>query len=401
MRTTPVITAAALVLLLGACAAPADPPASDPDPSGEIELDAPQPRLAVLHDDGVLVLDATTLDEIADVAVDGVSRVAEAGDGRHVMLTTDDGFAVLDGGAWTDSHGDHGHSYAAEPRLSALEFPMSHPGHVVPHHGSTALFSDGDGTVTFLDPDDLVEPEPATRILELAAPHHGVALELSDGVVLVTAGDSESRSTVLALAPDGSEVAHTDACPGVHGETVAAGEAVLFGCSGSVVVHEDGAFRTIPLPDAAASVGGPAGHEDSTVVVADYATEGEDVPTRIALVDLETDGIRIVELPAEYYYWSLARAEDGRGVVLATDGALHLVDAETGELLDAIPVIDAWTPPEDWRDPAPSVTVLDDVAFVTDPAAHAVHAVDLATGELLGSADLGDTVPHSLALVRG
>lgn len=400
MRTTPVIPAAALVLLLAACAAPADPPAAQPDSSDVVESEAPQPRLAVLHDDGIRVLDATTLDAVADVPVEGVTRLAEAGDGRHVMLTTEGGFAVLDGGAWTDSHGDHGHSYVAEPRLADLEFPMSHPGHVVPHHGTTALFSDGDGTVTLLDADDLADPEPHTRVVELAAAHHGVALELSDGVLLTTAGDEESRRSVLALGPDGTEIARTDECPDVHGETVAAGEAVLFGCTGAVVVHEAGAFRTIALPDADAGVGDAAGHEDSTVVLTDYAAEG-DALTTVALVDLADDSVTLVELPAAYYYWSFARGDDGSGLVLGTDGALHVLDVATGEITESIAVIEPWSAPEDWRDPAPSVTVLDDIAYVVDPAGNAVHAVDLVTGDILGAADLGDTIPHSLALIRG
>jgi outer membrane protein assembly factor BamB len=401
MRTTPFIPAAVALLLLAGCADPGDPGSETDDPHAEIELDAPQPRVAVLHEGGILVLDAATLESVADVPADGITRLAEAGDGRHVMLTTEDGFAVLDGGAWTDSHGDHGHSYATTPQLSHLEFPMDHPGHVVPHHGTTALFSDGAGTVTFVDSDDLDEEAPATRVLELETAHHGVALQLSDGVVLVTAGDDESRRSVLALAPDGTELARTDDCPDVHGETAAANEAVLFGCTGAVVVHEAGAFRTIALPDAEGGVGGPAGSEDSPVVLADYTAPGETYSSSVALVDLATDGVRLVELPAEYYYWSLARDEDGDGVVLATDGALHIVDVISGALTASVPVIDAWTPPEDWRDPAPSVTVLDGVAYVTDPAGHAVHAVALATGELIGSAELGDTVPHGLALIRG
>lgn len=64
-------------------------------------------------------------------------------------------------------------------------------------------------------------------------------------------------------------------------------------------------------------------------------------------------------------------------------------------------MIDPWSAPEDWRDPAPSVTVLDDVAYITDPAANAIHAVDLASGTVLGTADLADTTPRNLALVRG
>jgi hypothetical protein len=397
MRMKPVIPALALLLLVSACAGPA--PASEIE--SETELDSPQPRLAVLHDDGLLILDATTLAEIADVPADEATRVAEAGDGRHVMLTTETGFSVLDGGAWTDSHGDHGHSYAAPPRLLDVEFPMSHPGHVVPHYGVTALFSDGDGTVTFFDPDDLVDGAPSTRVLELAAAHHGVALELSNGIVLTTAGDEDARRSIAALDIGGTELARTDECPDVHGETVAAGEVVVFGCSGSVVAYEAGAFRSIALPDKEAGVGDLVGVEDSNVVLADYSTPEESEPTQVALLDVESDELRLVDLPAAYYYWSLARSGNGNAVVLTIDGALQVIDPESGEIVASIPVIDDWTAPEDWQDPAPSVTVLHDVAYVTDPASNAIHAVELESGTVIGTADLGDTTPHSLALVRG
>lgn len=398
MRLIPVIPAVAVTLLLGACAAPAAEP---PPPAAETELDGPQPRLAVLHEDGVLVLDATTLAEVADLDADGATRIAAAGDGRHLMVTRESGFGVLDSGVWTDGHGDHGHSYAAAPRLLDVEFPMADPGHVVAHHGVTALFSDGDGTVTFFDPDDLVDGEPGTRVLELAVAHHGVAMQLSNGVVLTTAGDETERRSVLALDPDGGESARTDACPDVHGETVAAGEAVLFGCSGAVVVYENASFRTIGLPDEAAGVGGPVGTEHSSVVLADYGTEDETEPTRVVMIDLADDSVRLIELPAAYYYWSLARTDDGLGLVLTTDGALHLIDPDSGDVVAAIPVIDAWTAPEDWRDPAPSVKVLDGLAYVSDPAGNAIHAVDVATRSVIATADLGGTTPHSIALAGG
>ncbi len=397
MKTIPLIPAAVLLLVLSACATT---PSASPD-SSEVELEAPQPRLAVLHDEHVLLLDATTLTEVADLEAPGATRMAEAGDGRHVMLTTEAGFAVLDGGVWTDSHGDHGHSYAAPPRVLDVAFPMSHPGHVVPHYDTTALFSDADATVTFFDPEDLVDGAPTTRVMHLAAAHHGVALELSNGVILTTAGNEDERRSVLALDTGGVELARTDECLDVHGETVAAGEVVVFGCTGALVVYEGGSFRTVALPDELAGVGDLAGLDDSSVVLADYATPDEEKPTQVALLDLTSDDVRLVQLPTAYYYWSFARGDDGSALVLTTDGTLQVIDPESAEIVAAIPVIDPWSAPEDWRDPAPSVTVLDGVAYVTDPAGRAIHAVDLATGTVIGKADLGDRIPHSLALVRG
>ena len=397
------LTVAALVaasLTLAGCAgAPAAPEAVDSSSSGPVEVDSPQPRIAVLHDEQVLVLDAETLETIADIPTPGATRVAAAGDGRHVMLTTESGFSMLDGGAWTDGHGDHGHSYTAEPTLTDASFPMSHPGHVVAHAGTTALFSDDDGTVTLVDTDSLDELAPEVSEVALAAPHHGVAVPLDDGGLVVTEGTAEGRTSIIQLDEAGTEVARTDACPGVHGESFAAGDQLLFGCTEAVVVFRDGEFRTIPLPDAGSSAGDVKGSEESTVVLTDYAIGDEAEPERIALIDVATDEVTIVDLPTGYYYWSLARGPDGEALVLGTDGSLYVLDPSTGEITGSVAVVDAWQAPEDWRDPAPSLIVLGHTAYVTDPASSRVHAIDLDTLDVT-SVDL-DVVPHSASVIRG
>lgn len=397
-RTALIGATAVGALLLSGCATGAVDEI-DPAASGEVvEVDAPQPRLAVLYDGGVIVLDASTLAQIADVPTDA-TRLAEAGDGRHLMLTTELGFEVLDGGAWTETHGDHGHSFVGDPVITGQSFPMDGAGHVVAHAQTTALFSDAEGAVTLFTSSSLSD-EPAVTRIELPAPHHGVAVPLDDATLLVTAGTDESRSSVVHIAADGAELARTDACPGVHGETVAANDAVLFGCADAVVVFEDGAFRSIALPDAGTSVGGPRATESSSVVLADYATGDELEPERVALIDLATDVVTVVDLPAGYYYWSLARGPHDEALVLGTDGSLHVLDPATGELIASVPVLDAWSAPDDWRDPAPSVTVLEHIAYVSDPAGESIHAIDLDTLEVTISAAL-DVEALSVAAIRG
>ena len=134
-------------------------------------------------------------------------------------------------------------------------------------------------------------------------------------------------------------------------------------------------------------------------MLADY-TVGDEHPDRIALIDPVHGTMRVAEVPSAYYYWSLARGPHGEALVLGTDGAVHVLDPESGELLASVPVIDAWTPPEDWRDPAPSITVLGHTAYITDPDGEAVHAVDLDALEVTATADLG-TTPMSAAPIRG
>lgn len=398
LLTFPAFLAAGTLALAG-CAAVDDPPA-DPAPAATSEIEAPAPRLAVLHDSGVLVLDAASLETLADVPVDGAMRIAEAGDGRHVMVTTERGFSVLDGGAWTESHGDHGHSFTAPPRLTGIEFPMASPGHVVSHDGLTALFSDGDGTVTVFEAHGLADGVES-RTVELRAPHHGVAVPLAAGALVVTDGDESSRSSVVALDPDGDESARTDDCPGVHGEAVTPDGHIVFGCTGSVSVFSDGAFGSIRTPDGDAGIGDLRASSESPIVLADYATQDDADPDRVALIDPAVGTMTLVELPSTYYYWSLARGPHGEALVLGTDGALYVIDPESAALLGGVPVVAPWEPPSDWRDPAPGITVIGHTAFVTDPETASVHAVELDTLEISRSASLDGRIPVFGAAIRG
>ena len=58
------------------------------------------PRLAVTYDGGILVLDAQSLALVGETELDGFNRLNPAGDERHVIVSTEDGFRVLDTGAW-------------------------------------------------------------------------------------------------------------------------------------------------------------------------------------------------------------------------------------------------------------------------------------------------------------
>lgn len=84
------------------------------------EQESATPRLALSYDGGVLILDANSLDQVADIPVEGFTRLNSAGNGRNVFVSTSDGFQVLDMGTWTESHGDHGHSYTATPVMTDM-----------------------------------------------------------------------------------------------------------------------------------------------------------------------------------------------------------------------------------------------------------------------------------------
>lgn len=245
--------------------------------AGPRELRAPSPRLVYTYTGGVGVVDAATLEPAGDVALDGYNRISPAGDGRHVLVAAGDSFKILDAGVWTERHGGHGHSYAGQPALTEHAFEASRPGHVVRHAGRTVLFSDGSGKVEAFESAALGslanEGLPKTRTYTAAEAHHGVALELEDGKLLVTVGDGEARDAVALLGPDEGkgrkEILRSQSCPGVHGEAVAGRNTVIFGCEDGLLVFKDGKFSRISSPDGYGRMGNQAGSPASPVVLAD------------------------------------------------------------------------------------------------------------------------------------
>jgi len=391
---------AAAALLLTGCST-ASGSAADPSASTSA---VPQSRIALTYDGGILVVDAATLDVVGDLPLDGFNRVNPAGDGRHVLVTTTKGFRVLDTGTWTDAAGA---SQQAEPELTELVFPADTAGHVVRHGEKTILFADGTGDTTIFDSADLLSATddlPETETVPSEAAHHGVAIELHDGTLLSTLGTSEARTGVRVLDASRTEIARNEQCPSVHGEGTVEDEIVVFGCSDGVLVYDDGVFTKIQAPDTYGRTGNQYVSETSTIAVGDYNSdpdaEGYDL-RQLAFTDTVAKTTKIVDLPegVGYTWRDVARGPADEVVVLGNDGSLHVLDELTGEVTDTIEVIDAWEPPAEWQDAHPALVVHDGVAYVTDPATASIHAVDLATGDIV-TGELPGT-PNEIAVVTG
>ncbi|MEV7606044.1 zinc metallochaperone AztD [Paenarthrobacter sp. NPDC089322] len=416
--TKPLAAVGLSALLLTACAAPGTNPAAGPSESTaaaskEKEAGAPTPRLVYTYDGGIAVVDAKTLEPVGNNAeLEGFNRLNPAGDGRHVLVSTGDAFRVFDAGAWTEPHGDHSHHYVADPQLTELKFEASKAGHVVRHADKTVLFSDGSGKVETFESSALSAAAeegklPATDVYTTAEAHHGVAVELEDGKLLITLGNEEGRTGIAVLeAGKGQarkEIVRNEDCPGVHGEAVAAGEAVVVGCENGMLIYKDGAITKVASPDAYGRMGNQAGSEKSPVILGDYKVDKAatlERPTRISLVNTETAKLQLVDLGASYSFRSLGRGPAGEALVLGTDGALRVIDPLSGTVTSTIPVVGAWEESETWQDPRPTLFVQGSTAFVTEPATQSLHAVDLKTGKVTKSAKL-EHVPNELTGVQG
>lgn len=382
-------------LLVAGCAAESEdaPPSAAPPTTtaAPVERGSATPRLALSYDGGVLILDAATLKPIADAPVDGFVRLNPAGNGRHVLVSQSDGFAVLDMGTWTDRHGDHGHHYTAPPALTEIRFGGTEPGHVVAHDGKLTLFSDGTGGVDVVDPQALLkgDTEPVASVTR--EPHHGVAVARRDGSIVVSVGDDDTRSGLVILDAAGREVAASNECPGLHGEAAAADGVLTFGCENGILIVRGDDIRKVPSADPYGRIGNQAGSDASAVVLGDYKTEPDaelERPQRFTLTDTATGTLRVVPIAASYSFRSLDRGPQGEAVILGTDGALHVYDPGTAQRVAHHPVIGAWTEPDAWQSPMPNLHVQDGVAYVTDPTARRVVAVDLTTGATLAEAGL-------------
>ncbi|MBF6081426.1 hypothetical protein IU485_08660 [Nocardia cyriacigeorgica] len=340
--------------------------------------------LALTYDGGIYLLDPDTLATTGELELPGFNRLNPAGDDRHMLVSTADGFRVLD---------------AVEGRFTGVEFPAAKPGHVVRHAGRTVLFADGSGEVTSFDPTQLGGDKPETEVYQAPAPHHGVAVEMAGGELVVTVGTEESRNGIVVLDADRKEIARNEDCPGVHGEATAQGEAVVVGCQTGALIYRDGAITKVTSPTPYGRIGNQAGSEASPIVLGDYKQDKDaelERPQQISLIDTTTGTLRLVDIGTSYTFRSLARGPQGEALVLGTDGKIHVIDPVAGTVTETIPVIDPWQEPLEWQQPRPALFVRDGIAYVTDPAKKSVYRVDLATGTVTASATLPES-PNELS----
>lgn len=377
---------AVLALTATGCAGSGEPEASAFSGSQQASGTAP---LAVSYENAIAVLDGQSLEVKQTFDSEAFTRLNAAGDGHSVLVTTSKGFQVLD---------------TTTPELRQATFAAKTPGHVVRHDGKTILFDDGTGDTTIFDSTQLTDSGqdlPQTEVVPGQEAHHGVSIKLSDGTLVTTVGNAESRSGAKALDEHGHEIARSEDCPGVHGEGTAASEAVVFGCENGALLYHDGHFDKFTAPDEYGRMGNAFVSESSPLIVGDYKNDPDDegyLLEKVALIDTEQHSYEVLDLPEniKYTWRGVVRGPGENAYILSTDGAIHVLDPSTSKITSQYPVIDAWEGPANWQDPHPALTVNGNTAYVADPQNKQVHAVNLETGEKTASVTL-DGVPNEMA----
>lgn len=385
---------AGITLLATACASGTAASTSTDDAGGS--QGATEGRVAVSYEGGIAVLDPDTLEVLQEFSTEEFTRLNTFGDKRTIAVTTSAGFQMLD---------------TADLQLTDLVFDAKTAGHVVVHDGKTVLYDDGTGTTTVLDTDVFANGYHApaeTSTYTAAAAHHGVSIVLGDGTLLTTVGDANGRSGAAALHPHDDhwhEEAVSNECPGIHGEGTAANEVVVFGCENGALLYADGAFTKLTAPDSYGRMGNAFVSESSPIVVGDYKNDPDAegyLLSAVTLIDAEKHSYEVVNLPAEvrYTFRDIARGPGDLAYILSNDGQIHVLDPASGELTDSYPVVAPWQGPAEWQDAHPAIKVNGDIAYITEPAANAVHAVDLKSGKILATSAFNFT-PNELAVAMG
>lgn len=414
-RTTILISTLAVAATAAACGTADPSPTTEPDPTDRTTMESETrevarhaPRVLLAHDGGLTLVDTATGETVAAEELDGFLRLSDAGDGRHVVVADGSSFRLYDTGLVTEEHGDHDHRFVGPAGMTQVDLAAEGAGHVVPHAGTTTFFADGTGEIQTVPTEQVAADDAEVTTARTRAPHHGVALQLTDGTLLTTQGTETERRTVEVL--DGERVvARTRACPGVHGEATAApsggGDVVVLGCEDGPVVLRNGTFHKVDAGVPYARTGNLAGHPESHVVLSDFKTDQEadlERPTRVALVDTVTDTLRTVDLHSSYWFRSLARGADGEAVVLTYDGTLRVLDEETGDEVQRIEVIAPWEEKDDWQLPGPVLKTAGDRAYVTDAESRELVVVDLTNGTVERRIELpGAAVEIAVTTGRG
>lgn len=370
-------------------------------PAGATEVEEPMPRLAVADAESgaVELVDLVAGETLTTFEATGPAYLAN--DGRFVYATDYEGGAVtvIDTGSWVGDHGDHIHAYTAEPAVVGV-LEGENPAHVVPNEGFIPIFFDGTGTAEVLTEEALEsgDVEPALTIAT-DSPHHGVVIAFAGHFAVSIPGPTSED------LPIGVEVRHADGeveaafeeCPDLHGEAGFA-EGVLFACADGLlwVTGSEGSWDAEKLPY---PVGTPAdartwsfAHAHGVPVVAGALGDNA-----LIVVDTETAEVSRIDLPVAPV--DVAIAEDGASLVgLTADGQLHVIDAASGTIVSSGPVTGEVDLDAEDGPPTPSVVVVGDRAYVSDPVAGTVLEVDFNDGMRIARTIDVEVVPAGLAV---
>ncbi|EIM29895.1 hypothetical protein [Microvirga lotononidis] len=365
--------------------------------------------------------------------------LATTEDGRYTVIKAgDDAGTVrfLDTGLTYESHGDHADVEKGEVRLLDYTLRGDKPGHVVSKNGWIAVFFDGhrpwerasEPGATFVKLDTLNTAKPTTRSWKSPAPQHGIAFALGADEWLVSThnepyarGDqkasSRSNGFRVVSGEDSKVVSSFDdlsdpqkSCKEFHGHA-SLNNVHVFGCAqgpdddakaGGVLVlrkdHGQWRARRVAYPDNR-RMSTIKAREGGQYLIANYGNKGPyDALIRIdpKAATLKTEDI--FQVPDGQAVCQFEVASNGKRVAnLTADGKLRIYDSSPAwkqvAQFDAVPAFDC---AYGARTPTPSLAIVGENAFVSDPVNKRIREYSL--GSLQQGLDLPvEGTPANLA----
>ncbi|WP_222438823.1 hypothetical protein [Rhodococcus sp. BP22] len=361
--------------------------------AGSTEVEGSEPRLVIADADSgrIEVIDLATEESVGSFDVGNPAQLTTV-NGRYVVAVDGEGGRVdfLDPGSWTIEHGDHSHSYVKDPaEIGSLD--GEDPAHVLVGDRKVAVFYDGTGTADVVDFDTLSKGEvTVATTIDALAPHHGIAVPVSDQYVVSSGGDEDDLPNALELRNEAGELVRTldGACPEMHGAAVFSRYFVLACEDGVLKVEDDFTTAKLPYP----TVGNRAwsfDHQGKGAIVSAATAEG--------VLALDTRSGRWVEAKTADKALASGVSGDGKTIFsLQTDGTFRTFDWATGAELSSTPVLSARY---DGDGPVPSVQVGGNRVYVSDPVADTVVEIDYRdAGRISRTLDLGFS-PASFGVV--
>ncbi len=354
-------------------------------PVVDVEL-APR-RLLVADgvDSTVSVVDLESGDVLATYELSASAAVYTSPSGRYGFAVQTDGNSVnvIDSGVELEPHEDHYHTHFEEPTLLDFAFEGPVPIHFVIHDGQIVVFTDDNGTATLFTEANITDASVPLLSFVSEAPHHGVGVALGDMVLLShfdpSGEDLPNGIDVLDL--EGHVLQTFDGCDQLHGEAPLENGAAFACEQGVLVIERDGNSFTsslIAYPDDGRAWG-LIHDKRSPYLFGDF---GEKALVR---VDVAVGTSEVITIPEALWEFRFHPDDASKLLTLTTDGSLNVIDAASGTIESSVQVVDAFTIPEEWGEPRPSLATIPGHTLVSDPITGRIFTVHLADMEVEGS----------------
>jgi hypothetical protein len=389
-----------LSLLLGALVVAgmliAAPASVAQDMSGE---DHAAQRLVVANaaDRTLRVIDAETMETLGSFSMPGpIGTVAASASGRWVYAIHTDvnRVTIVDTGLRLEDHGDHKDLRESAPYVRGTVFPGQRPIDFWTNNGFATVHNDEDGTLAVFDEGRLEIALDYTEIRGEGTGHNN-AVVLGDTVLLSLA----SAGRVTAYGINNAVKTRFEGCMGTHGWTTRGTTLAASGCTDGVLVYR-------PTADGvtASKIAEPAdtpenvrvstliSHPDSPVLIGNFG-QG------LAIIHPDRPTLQAVPLPANPVKFAFDHT--GKQVIVLTfDGYVQGLDPETGQTrwrVAAVTPVSITT-----GAPRPSLTVCEEMAFVTDPPRGELVGIELSSASATKRLRLGGSPTNlGLAAVEG